>query len=149
LSALCDCLPIFRSYRNLRTRHVVVSRDLSAKRGASLFLRNKRRLPDLLCALAVRVPGYRSRGPDFLRSSGLERGSPSLMSAIEELLERKISGSGLESREYRRMDTSLWPRDFLYPQKLVLTSLTSGGRSVGIVRSLTQATEFSLVSIFR
>jgi hypothetical protein len=30
----------------------------------------------------------------------------------------------------------------LYLQKLVLTSLTSGGRSVCIVRSLTQATEF-------
>jgi hypothetical protein len=30
----------------------------------------------------------------------------------------------------------------LYPQKLALTSPTSGGRSVGIVRSRTQATEF-------
>ena len=33
----------------------------------------------------------------------------------------------------------------LYPQKLALTSLTGGGRSVGIVRSRTKATEFSLV----
>jgi hypothetical protein len=32
----------------------------------------------------------------------------------------------------------------LYPQKLVLTSPTGGGRSVGIVRSRTKATEFSL-----
>jgi hypothetical protein len=31
----------------------------------------------------------------------------------------------------------------LYPQRLALTSPTSGGRSVGIVRSRTQATEFS------
>jgi hypothetical protein len=31
----------------------------------------------------------------------------------------------------------------LYPQKLALTSPTSGGRSVGIVRSRTQATEYS------
>jgi hypothetical protein len=30
----------------------------------------------------------------------------------------------------------------LYPQKLSLTPLTSGGRFVGIVRSWTQATEF-------
>ena len=30
----------------------------------------------------------------------------------------------------------------LYPQKLVLTSPTGGGRSVGIVRSRTKATEF-------
>ena len=32
----------------------------------------------------------------------------------------------------------------LYPQKLALTSPTGGGRSVGIVRSQTKATEFSL-----
>ena len=31
------------------------------------------------------------------------------------------------------------------PQKLALTSQTGGGRSVGIVRSRTKATEFSLV----
>jgi hypothetical protein len=30
---------------------------------------------------------------------------------------------------------------FLYPQKLALTSPTSGGRSVGIVRSRAKATE--------
>jgi hypothetical protein len=30
----------------------------------------------------------------------------------------------------------------LYPQKLALTSPTGGGRSVGIGRSRTQATEF-------
>jgi len=35
----------------------------------------------------------------------------------------------------------------LYPQKLALTSPTGGGRSVGIVRSRTKATEFSLVLI--
>jgi hypothetical protein len=32
----------------------------------------------------------------------------------------------------------------LYPQKLALNSPTGGGRSVGIVRSRTKATEFSL-----
>ena len=35
----------------------------------------------------------------------------------------------------------------LYPQKLALTSPTGGGRSVGIVRSRTKATEFSLVLV--
>jgi len=35
----------------------------------------------------------------------------------------------------------------LYPQKLALTSPTGGGRSVGIVRMRTKATEFSLVYI--
>ena len=33
----------------------------------------------------------------------------------------------------------------LYPQKVALTSPTGGGRSVGIVRVRTKATEFSLV----
>ena len=37
----------------------------------------------------------------------------------------------------------------LYPQKLALTSPTGGGRSVGIVRVRTKATEFSLVSLFQ
>jgi hypothetical protein len=35
----------------------------------------------------------------------------------------------------------------LYPQKLALTSPTGGGRSVGIVRSPTKDTEFSLVLV--
>jgi hypothetical protein len=35
----------------------------------------------------------------------------------------------------------------LYPQKLELTSPTGGGRSVGIVRSRTKATKFSLVLV--
>ena len=33
----------------------------------------------------------------------------------------------------------------LYPQNLALTSPTGGGRSVGIVRSRTKATEFSSI----
>jgi hypothetical protein len=73
---------------------------------------------------------------------GLERGPLSLVSTIEELLERKSRGSGLESREYGRKYTSRLPRGILYPQKLALTPSTSGGRSVGVVRSRTQVTEF-------
>jgi hypothetical protein len=80
---------------------------------------------------------------NFWEVVGLERGSLSLVSTTEELLERKSSGSGLESREYGHRDPSRWPRGTLYPQKLALTSPTSGGLSVGIVRSRTQATEFS------
>jgi hypothetical protein len=72
---------------------------------------------------------------------GLERGPLSFVSATEELLERKSSGSGLENREYGRRDPSLWPHGTLYPHKLALTSPTSGGRSVSIVRLRTQATE--------
>jgi hypothetical protein len=66
----------------------------------------------------------------------LERGQLSLVSTTEELLGRKNSGSGLENREYGRRDLSRRPRGTLYPQKLEPTSPTSGGRSVGIVRSL-------------
>jgi hypothetical protein len=60
------------------------------------------------------------------------------VSTIEELLGRKTSGSNLENLEYGRKNP------YLYPQKLVLTLPTSGGFSVGIVRSLTKATEFFL-----
>jgi hypothetical protein len=81
----------------------------------------------------------------FWEVVGLEQGPLSLVSTIEELFGRKSSGSGLESREYGRRDPSPSSRATLYPQKLELTSLTSGGRSVGIVRSRTQATEFSFL----
>jgi hypothetical protein len=57
---------------------------------------------------------------------GLERGPLSLVSTTEELLGRKSSAP-------------------VYPQKVALTSSTSGGHSVGIFRSRTHATEFSLV----
>jgi hypothetical protein len=52
--------------------------------------------------------------------------------------------NGLENREYGRRCPSRWTRRALYQQKLEPTSPTSGGRSAGIVRSWTQATEFSL-----
>jgi hypothetical protein len=60
----------------------------------------------------------------------------------EELLGRNSSGFGLENREYVRGGPLRWPRNNLYPQKLALTSPTSGGRSVGRVLLLTKATEF-------
>jgi hypothetical protein len=78
----------------------------------------------------------------FRQVVGLERGPLSLVSTTEELLQRKISGSGLESREYGRRDPSRWPRGTLYPQKLSLSSPTTCSRSVGIVHSRTQSKEF-------
>jgi hypothetical protein len=74
---------------------------------------------------------------------GLERGPLSLVSTTEELLGIKSRGSGLETREYCSRDPSCRPRSTLCPQNLALTSPTRGGRSVAIVRSRTQATEFS------
>jgi hypothetical protein len=65
---------------------------------------------------------------------GLEQGPLSLVRITEELLEWKNIGSGQESRINGRGDPLRWPRDTLYPQKLALTSPTSSGRSVGIVR---------------
>jgi hypothetical protein len=78
---------------------------------------------------------------------GLERGPLSLVSTTEQLLGRKSSGSGsgLEIREYGRRDPSRLQRGTLYPEKLALISLTSGGRSVGIVRSRTESTDFVLL----
>jgi hypothetical protein len=76
---------------------------------------------------------------------GLERSPFSLVSTIEELLERKCSGSGLENREYC-LETR--HADHVAPSignKLALTSPTRGGHSVGIVRLQTQATESSRV----
>jgi hypothetical protein len=81
----------------------------------------------------------------FLEVVSPERGPLSLVVTIEELLGRKSSGSGLKSRDYGRRDQSRWPRGTIYPQKLAVTSPTGGGRSVGMVRSRTQTTEFSLV----
>jgi hypothetical protein len=51
----------------------------------------------------------------------------------------------LENREYGRRDSLCWQRNTLYPQELALASPTSGGRSVGIFRSRTKATEFCFV----
>jgi hypothetical protein len=52
--------------------------------------------------------------------------------------------SGLENREYSWGDPFRWPCNTLCPQKLALTSPTSGGLSVGIVHLRTKATEFVL-----
>jgi hypothetical protein len=70
----------------------------------------------------------------------LERGLLSLVSTIEDLLERKSRGSGLE-----RGSAALTTRHPSIRKKLTLTLPKSGGRSVGIVRSRTQATEFVFV----
>jgi hypothetical protein len=77
---------------------------------------------------------------------GLERGRLSLVSKSKELLGRNSSGSDLENPEHDHGDPLRWPRDTLYPQKLALTSPTSGSRSVGIVRLRTKATEYSFNS---
>jgi hypothetical protein len=52
---------------------------------------------DRLCGLVIRVPGYRSGGPGSIPGTtrkelvGVERGPLSLVSTIEELLDRKVA----------------------------------------------------------
>jgi hypothetical protein len=46
----------------------------------------------------------------FCKIVGLERCSLSPVSTIEELFERKMSGSGLESQKYGHRDPWRWPR---------------------------------------
>jgi hypothetical protein len=58
--------------------------------------------------------------------------------------------AGLEILEYGLGDPLYWPRDTFYSQRSALTSPTSGGRSVGIVRLRIKDTEFFLAFyIFR
>jgi hypothetical protein len=63
---------------------------------------------DRLCGLVVRVPGYRSRGPEFdsrryqifWHAVGLEQGPLSLVRIIEKLFQEN-SDSGQENRNWR------------------------------------------------
>jgi hypothetical protein len=73
---------------------------------------------------------------------GLERGSFSLVSTTEELLDRKVAAP-----VYKTENKALGIRDadHVAPsirKKLAITSPTSGGRSVGVVRSRTQTMDF-------
>jgi hypothetical protein len=94
------------------------------------------------------VLGYRSGGPGSIPATtkkvvGLERGPLSLVSRTEELLDRKVAAP-----VYKTENTAVGIRHadhvvLSIRKKLATTSPTSGGRSVGIVRSLTQTMEFS------
>jgi hypothetical protein len=66
----------------------------------------------------------------FWEVVGLERGPLSFVSTNEELLERKISFSCLESREYGRRDPLCWPCDTLLSAK-VGTNFADMWRSLG------------------
>jgi hypothetical protein len=62
----------------------------------------------MVCSwLQIQKSGFDSRHyKSFWEAVGLEQGPLILVSTIEELLERKSSGSGLESREYGHRDQS-------------------------------------------
>jgi hypothetical protein len=67
--------------------------------GGMLFIPNLLKMYDRLCGLVARVLGYRSGGPGSVPGTtkkkkvvGLERGSLSLVSTTEDLLDRKVAG---------------------------------------------------------
>jgi hypothetical protein len=80
---------------------------------------------------------------------GLKWGPLSLVSTIEELLDRKISGCGLGNQQHGHRDPSCSPRGILYPQKLALISPPSGGRSLGRYISLADSGHGVSLATFR
>jgi hypothetical protein len=95
--------------------------------------------------LQIQRSGFDSRRYQiFWEVLSLERGPLSLASTIEGLLGRKSSGSGLENRYGRRGYAALTTRHPLSS----LTSPTSGGRSVRIVRSRTEVKELAFFFSF-
>jgi hypothetical protein len=63
-------------------------------------------------------PPLRSSDQIFWAVVGLERGPLSLVSTVEELLERKSSGSSVENLDYGLGYPSRWLRDTLYSKKV-------------------------------
>jgi hypothetical protein len=91
--------------------------------------------------LQIRRPGFDSRHYQAKKVVGLEQGPLSLVSTTEELLGRKVAAP-----VYKTDNTAVGTRhaDHVAPyicKKLAITSPTSGGHSVGIVRSRTQTME--------
>jgi hypothetical protein len=107
---------------------------------------------DRLCGLVVKVPACKSRGPGFdsrcyqifWEVVRLERGPLSLVRITEELFKWN-SGSGLKKIKWMAVRICC---DTLYPLTFAVTSPTSGGCSVGIVRLRTKTTEFVSVLFF-
>jgi hypothetical protein len=105
------------------------------------------------CGIVVGFPGYKCSDPglipedcqSFWEVVGLERGSLSFIGTIQELLEQKCRGSGLEYRDYGHRGSAADYTTPLYPQKLTLTSQTSGGSSNGIVHSRIKPRSSSLL----
>jgi hypothetical protein len=93
--------------------------------------------------LQIQRSGFDSRRYQiFWEVVGLERDPLSLMIQLRSFLEEKVAAPVKKTKVTAVGYPSRWPRVTLYPQKLALTLPTSGGSSVSIVLSRTQATEF-------
>jgi hypothetical protein len=96
--------------------------------------------------LQIQMSGFDSRRYQiYWELVGLEWGPLSSVSSVEELLQRNSSGSGLENWDYGHKYPPRWPRNTPLSATGGITSPSSGGRSVDIVRSRTEATELLLL----
>jgi hypothetical protein len=98
----------------------------------------------------VRVLDYRSGGPGNISGTtrkielGLQQGPFSLVNTTEELLDRKVAAP---VQKTKIIAVGIRHADHVAPsirKMLAITSPTSGGRSVGIVRSRNETMEVSL-----
>jgi hypothetical protein len=141
------------SLQEMSCEHVYVQQHWPVANNVMPRLRSLGGRENRLCGLVITVPGYRSRGPGFdswryqifWEVVGLEQDPLSLVRITEELLQWKSSDSG--SRKSRLTVVGIRCAHNATPlsAKVALTSMTSGGRSDGIVRLRTKATEFSFL----